>query len=290
MAGSIVSIIVSFLLMGGAASAAGLDTTGLVPVGLLPQPWKVHCETTLNPSQPNLDNTCGFNVQILGDLSEAQVALFQKTLAQKHAIEGALKFKTQLRVAIDSAGGSVRSALSLGRLIRKESGTAAVEDNDRCYSACIFVFMGGIDRWVGSTAKIAIHRPFFETDSNAPSPSGGDVKMAFSKLLQDIHSYADEMNVPRRIVDDMILIPSDSARHLDIDGLFSYGILPVDPFEKEARDLAAAKRLGITSAEYLARLNRIRGTCYPDRSDNPYLWNFFDRYDACYRNIMNPSR
>lgn len=121
----------------------------------------------------------------------------------------------------------------------------------------------------------------------AALPTAAEVKDALVKQVAALNAYVDEMNVPRRVVDDMMTIPSDSLKLLTVEDLFHYGILPVDPFVQEAREIGDAKTIGISHTEYLARRNLARRTCFPDRGDNPYLQGAFDDFQPCWAHIVH---
>jgi len=145
--------------------------------------------------------------------------------------------------------------MKMGRLIRKDDGIIIIEKY--CFSSCIFILIGGVERQV--LGKIGIHRLFLDPDSNklTNDVSSDKIKTAINQLVADAIAYVTEMNVPRKIVDDMMSIPSDSIKLLTLNDLFHYGILPLDPL-KEKHKIAEAKLFGISHGEYLARKSFIR--------------------------------
>lgn len=71
------------------------------------------------------------------------------------------------RVLIDSPGGSIAPALSIGRLIRARGLDVAVahavggrptEAGAGCASACVLVLAAGVGRGVGPGARVGVHR------------------------------------------------------------------------------------------------------------------------------------
>ncbi len=60
-------------------------------------------------------------------------------------------------VRLNSPGGDLESAISIGRIVRAQSLGTDVAHQDSCASACIFILAAGVDR--SAYGKIGIHRP-----------------------------------------------------------------------------------------------------------------------------------
>jgi hypothetical protein len=61
-------------------------------------------------------------------------------------------------VLLDSPGGSVDDALSIGRLIREREMTTEVADGGLCASSCPLILAGGTERVAGREAAIGVHQ------------------------------------------------------------------------------------------------------------------------------------
>lgn len=61
-------------------------------------------------------------------------------------------------VLLDSPGGSVDDALSIGRLIRERKLSTKVADGGLCASSCPLIFAGGSERIAGREAAIGVHQ------------------------------------------------------------------------------------------------------------------------------------
>lgn len=61
-------------------------------------------------------------------------------------------------VLLDSPGGSVDDALSIGRLIRERELSTEVADGGLCASSCPLIFAGGSERIAGRGAAIGVHQ------------------------------------------------------------------------------------------------------------------------------------
>src|SRR5712675_3073619 len=61
-------------------------------------------------------------------------------------------------VVLNSPGGSVADALTMGRLIREKKFATEVEAGKYCASSCPLVFAAGIERRAGDRATIGVHQ------------------------------------------------------------------------------------------------------------------------------------
>jgi hypothetical protein len=61
-------------------------------------------------------------------------------------------------VVLNSPGGSVADALTMGRLIREKKFATEVEAGKYCASSCPLVFAAGIERRAGDRAAIGVHQ------------------------------------------------------------------------------------------------------------------------------------
>ena len=80
--------------------------------------------------------------------------------------------------------------------------------------------MGATERRIAPGARIGIHRP-----SLGPNGSEATVDAMVPQLIE----YAEEMGVPRGIVDEMVLIPTERMRFLSARELADYGIAVLPP-------------------------------------------------------------
>lgn len=61
-------------------------------------------------------------------------------------------------VTFDSTGGSVRGAIEVGELLRREGLATRIESGRTCSSACLFAFAGGRHRQVERGGRVGVHR------------------------------------------------------------------------------------------------------------------------------------
>ena len=167
---------------------------------------------------------------------------------------------------INSPGGSVDAAMAIGRMLRKERAWILIPDRSVCASACVLVLAGAVDRHIAG-AKVAIHRPYFETTPQKIMPSD-KVRDTYQTMMAGIRAYLREMNVSERLANDMLAIEPENARLLTDAELKGYGLLGIDTGERqtqageqEARDISAANRRGLDRREYIRRKALVTGVC-----------------------------
>jgi hypothetical protein len=162
-----------------------------------------------------------------------------------------------VRYEINSRGGSVAAAMAIGRIFRREHAWLAV--NHECISACVLILAGAVDRQIGKSAKVGIHRPYLaSTPQQTPTPE--QVRKNYAAMLNDIRNYLREMNVSERLGSDMLATPPEGVHFLNRAELKEYGLTGIDPaeqqwraIENEARDVQEASQLGLNRQEYTRR-------------------------------------
>jgi len=172
--------------------------------------WNLACDGA--PAAP-----CVFTVRLRGAINADRLQLLKTALLRRDDSLRAIGRPIALRVDADSHGGSLYAALEIGRTLRQESASIAVGPRAQCSSACVFVLMGAPQRRIAPGARIGIHRPSLDGD-----PTDATVDALFPQLVD----YAEEMGVPRRIVDDMMQIPSRTMHYLSAQELAEYGLAP----------------------------------------------------------------
>jgi hypothetical protein len=142
-------------------------------------------------------------------------------------------------------------------MFRKENKHLFVERN--CISACVLILAGAVDREIGSSGIIGIHRPYLGTTSQRPLTTD-QVRSAYTAMLQDIRTYLREMNISERLADDMLATEPERVHVLTKAELKSYGLAGLDPAEQQRRaigneawDVYEANKLGLDRREYTRR-------------------------------------
>jgi ATP-dependent protease ClpP protease subunit len=169
--------------------------------------WKLTCSDKPAP--------CVFTVRLRGIIDQSRLRLFQEALRRRDTEQRALGRIVALHVDVDSPGGQVFYALEIGRLLRREAAPVRMGPGAVCVSACVFVLMGATEREVAADARIGLHRPSLgdpRRDALVPS------------MAEQMAQYAEEMGVSRRIVEEMVAIPSSRVRFVTVAELARYGL------------------------------------------------------------------
>jgi hypothetical protein len=100
-------------------------------------------------------------------------------------------------VVLNSPGGSVSDALTMGRLIRDSKFATEVEAGKTCASSCPLVFAGGVERRAGDRAAIGVHQvAALASAANGPPRDEMDVAQRISALCQ---RYLGDMGVSLQV-------------------------------------------------------------------------------------------
>jgi len=152
---------------------------------------------------------------------------------------------------LDSPGGDLDAAMQVGRIIREQEGIVTVYNHAQCVSACVFVLLGGVDRFVFGT--IGLHRPY-STDMPSTADEAGKEYRGMRAKLQ---SYLREMNIPDRLLDAMNAVGPQQIRWLsgekDSKELEDLWITGRDPVWEDLRLSERAKELNISKKELIRR-------------------------------------
>lgn len=167
-------------------------------------------------------------ISIKGELVEADLQAFNaiaETAQQDAAAFIARRGGTvstdvsPVNVVLDSRGGSIWVAMSMGRVIRSHGFVTRVELGARCVSACVFVLAAGQGRYVGG--RVGIHRPFLPNDGVT---SARAKKAQYEGINAQTRQYLEEMGLPPSLHARMMQTPPDSVTWLTGLEVSSYGL------------------------------------------------------------------
>jgi hypothetical protein len=144
-------------------------------------------------------------------------------------------------VVLDSEGGDVVAALSIGRIVRSRSFATDVPDKNLCASACVFILAAGVDRH--GYGKIGIHRPHYD-DTYFAGLQPAEAQIKFSQLEDLTRGYLHDMGMPDELFASMIRVPSDSIQWLSPATIHSFELDRMDPGYEEWLRVQYAQRFG----------------------------------------------
>lgn len=194
--------------------------------------------------------------EITGVISQSDLqGLFQSVELIKEEIRITGSYESPM-VFLNSDGGDVEAAIAIGRQLRKFHASVFTWENGRCYSSCVFILAGGVNRYLSNT--IGIHRPYsLSTDARSLQTIQVEQRR-IAKLAKD---YLEEVNVLPSLYDAMVSIPPESIQLLSASELQSYGLLKEDPAEQEMSDAFNARKYRLSKVEYLRRKVKVDDIC-----------------------------
>lgn len=126
---------------------------------------------------------------------------------------------TSAVVYLNSPGGSLVTAMQLGRLLREHAfdtrvGTRTTDATrataGTCHSACPFILAGGVQRSLETGSAVGLHRA-----GNREPPR--DVAAFQHVVRTQVVEYLAEMGVHAEVANIMEVIPHDRIRDLTVD-------------------------------------------------------------------------
>ena len=216
-----VALIAALLLQPAQGRAAALESGPHASAASTSRWWALDCGQGRRAGSMSPPG-CVFTVKVRGRLDASRLHLVEQAIARRDRVARALRRDVALRVDVDSPGGEVFEAMEIGRRLRNERASISVGEGAACISACVFLLMGAVARDVSDGARVGIHRPSLGgSDGSRPRE-----RATVDAMAEGIALYADQMDVPRRIVDRMMAIPSDRVELLRSSDLAAYGIQP----------------------------------------------------------------
>ena len=107
-------------------------------------------------------------------------------------------------VRLNSPGGSVQDALSIGRQLRGRSVDTTMGATDICLSACPYILASGVNRQVHDDAQVGVHQHFFDTNIALPAFLAVE---DIQKGQGEVMAYLIDMGVDPRLMQHALLTP-----------------------------------------------------------------------------------
>lgn len=130
---------------------------------------------------------------------------------------------------LDSPGGDLREALTIGRLVRRHRLATIVDLNGReCSGACVFVFLGGVARKYSWDSVVFLTNP-----ERLPGQAVGNA--GETNTAGDVAGFLTEMGVTPRLGTMMHAVPVGGRSRLDKEVAVQLNVIGVD--ETYGRDV-----------------------------------------------------
>lgn len=145
---------------------------------------------------------------------------YETLVAKVAALQGNKRSPT-IHYVLNSGGGNVEAALSMGRFLRKENAQVLVEEGDICISSCVLVLAGAPQRKIAGI--VGLQRPYEAADAKM---SADDQTAKYAKFGALAKAYLIDMNVNQNLYADMLPISPLKVRALSEQSLVRYGLVP----------------------------------------------------------------
>ncbi len=130
-------------------------------------------------------------------------------------LEDALKSNSVREIWLRSPGGSARAGNAAGKIIRDSMIPTRIPSGWACFSACNFMFMGGVIRYVDPEGLFVVHmfthlgdkkavREEVERDADSAIALIGDVEQDSALLASEDNDFLIRMGVSRKLLTDVM--------------------------------------------------------------------------------------
>ncbi|MFO6465634.1 hypothetical protein ACK8OR_14665 [Jannaschia sp. KMU-145] len=134
----------------------------------------------------------------------------------------ALEAEAAELVQLDSPGGSVSDALDIGRTIRALGLDTALAPGAVCFSACPYMFTGGVARTVSEDARLGVHQHSFGESTLLPAfLAVEDVQRGQAEVL----AHLDAMGIDLGIMGPAMATPADEIYILTGEELVDWDVV-----------------------------------------------------------------
>ena len=259
-------------------------------------------------------HTSAVEILIRGEITGGDATKLQKHLDELDFENMNLAILTLL-----SPGGDAIEAMAMGRLVRQRfiptvapsfsmdncaPGSVQEPDLCVCLSACMLVWVGGIQRTGGlqlfagsdpagqptviERSSLGIHRPRFDAEYFA-GLSAKQAELRYQELLGTVKAYLDEMDVPAWVYDKMISVPSERIEFLSNEELKRIGSPPATSewITSKCEPLATAERedlLDLAVKNARGELSRIEQRAYDSLMEKSDAWG------RCQREVIRKEQ
>jgi hypothetical protein len=157
--------------------------------------------------------------------------------------------RSSVRVYLNSHGGSVAAAITIGKLIRKYDGKTSIAVPGKCYSSCALIFISGVERL--NLGELGLHRPYL---ADAPQ-SREALEKRVPLMLATVKSYVAEMGVMDFFYQQMVNTEPSKMLRYDFE-TYTTVVPEIDPVYDEVIVSRKAQEIGVNTDEYRRRKSR----------------------------------
>lgn len=137
-------------------------------------------------------------------------------------------------VSLNSPGGSVDDAMTMGKLLRDRNIASEVVDGALCASSCPLLLTGGVKRLVGKNAAIGVHQFYAVTvggkPQSAPAQAMSDAQMTTARITR----YLGDLGVDPALWLHAMDTPPQALYYLSTDELTKYRLRTGEPTQRRA--------------------------------------------------------
>jgi len=127
------------------------------------------------------------------------------------------------QLILQSPGGSVDDALTLGRHLREERIETRMLAGEYCFSACPYVLVGGEGREIDEEALVGVHQHYFGESTILPASFAvEDIQAGQAEVMTYLHA----MGIDPLLMRHALTTPPDEIYILLPEELRRYGFLP----------------------------------------------------------------
>jgi ATP-dependent protease ClpP protease subunit len=188
------------------------------------------------------------HILIHGEIRESDLVDLKKLFPKLRSV----KFDIRPLVIVDSNGGDVLAAMSIGLFLRGQKAQVSVATGGSCDSACTFILASGVLRMMRGESRLGIHRPRFEPKFFA-SLSATQAETTYQALIERCRQYFARMGQDPSLFSDMLRVPSGEVKFVDWDYADKVRLIGSDPAFDEWLRASWLQRFG---AEYVNQLDR----------------------------------
>ena len=182
------------------------------------------------------------------------------------------------RFCLNSRGGDLEAAIGIGREFRRMNAVAIILQPAQCFSSCVFILAGAVDR--GVYGAVGIHRPY-AVSTDAEDYATAQAK--YKRMATLAKNFLIDMNIPDELFDAMNTIPPQSLKILSTNELQQYGLNQEDPVSAEMSTAFEARKFGVSKTELLARKSKSDQVCNKYLADEQTIVYWRDCVDSVMR-------